>query len=142
MTASDAPTGLRPVVTRPVATFHSLGGQAADIPVLHALGPTQLTVVARFSDGNLHENSTTPPSLMTVTSGLPWRGFERVSRALLVGGVAHLGDREYVAVAADPSGGVHVSRFSGWRWGVFTPVVGQSPPGWRRPVSRPGITRH
>jgi hypothetical protein len=115
MTASDAPTLLPPVVPRPMATFQSLGGQAGDIPLLHALGPTQLTVVVRFSDGRLHENSTTPPSLMTVTSGLPWRGFERVSRGLLLGGVAHLGDREYLAVAADPSGDVHVSRFSGWR---------------------------
>jgi hypothetical protein len=130
----------------PSTAFVSLGGILTDTPILTALSPTRVNVLAVGTDRVVYSNWSAPDlSRLYLISQAPpmiWRGYAHVGGyGVLLGGVATLGPSELVAEGVDRSGQLMISRFNGSRWLQFQPVIGQTAGTLLTPsLYRPAVT--
>ena len=126
--------------------FIDIGGNTISAPVLIALSPTRLHLLAIGTDGYLYDNYTQTtvlsqnrtPGTVSVTGlggrGLPqwgWGGFQPLTNTpVSLGAATKIADSESAVAVSVSDGGVLVNRFQGWRWSGFfqvaAPVAGAS----------------
>jgi hypothetical protein len=109
--------------------FSSIGGRASDVALMLSLGPDQLAVFARGTDGYLYENWSRLHAPHRRRGGsargrlprptLTWPGFRPLTDSNAVfGGLALLPEGE-IAVLAEKSGGLVLNRRSQDQWSGF-----------------------
>jgi hypothetical protein len=128
--------------------FSNLGGSIMDDPVLTAFSPTKLNVLTmqglRWHSiwASKHPSQwvalPAPPDPM-----LLWSAFEYIGGdEMVVGGAAHTGRNNFVAVAVR-DGQFYINRNANRHWTGFQPIIGQNPEQiLRLPIFLPAIAAH
>jgi len=130
----------------PSRPFSSLGGILTDTPILTALSPTRIHVLAVGTDRIVYSNWSFPDNsglyLISQAPPILWRGYSHIGGYnLLMGGVAKLGSNELLAAGTDSSGRVMITRYNGANWIQFQPVAGPTPGTFLSPpLYRPAVT--
>jgi hypothetical protein len=113
----------------PSREFASLGGILIDTPILTAISPTRINILAIGTDRVVYSNWSSWEFSLYLSSSAPpmrWSGYDAIGgTSLLMAGVAKLGSNELVTAGIDPGGRMFVSRFNGGAWSQFQPVIGQ-----------------
>ena len=117
--------------------FKKIGGVLIDAPILTALSPYKISVLAIGTDHRVYSASTYKVQQSQLNPlGLVWSGYTAVGGSSLVkvGDVLKLGPNELTAIGLNGSGGLAISRYDGFTWEQFQPVLSQSavalPPAW------------
>jgi hypothetical protein len=112
--------------------FSNLGGSIGEDPVLTAFSPTRLNALTmqglrwRSIWASRHPNQLVAPPAPPDPI-LLWSGFEYIGGdEMVVGGAAHTGRNNFVAVAIS-GGKFFINRNEGGRWTGFQPIIGQQP---------------
>jgi hypothetical protein len=128
-------------------SFNAIGGTSIETPVLTAIGPSRLNVLAMGADHAFYNKWGSPPSPPGMFVGDPpinWGDLRLLGGGgLLIGNSAHTGRENIAAIGTDRSGHLFVARYRQDHWTGFQPVMGQSPRILLSPpLFRPAITSH
>jgi len=108
--------------------FTRVGGALIDIPVVTALSPSRINVLAVGTDRRVYSAWTSAvQSSQFNPIGIVWSGYMAAgaSTGVRVGGVLKLGSGELVAVGTDLGGHIEISRYNGFTWRQFKQAVSQ-----------------
>ena len=109
--------------------FKKVGGYLIDVPVITALSPFKINVLAVGTDHRVYSTLTSKVQQSQLNPlGIVWSGYLPIgnSSLLKIGGVLKFGPNELTAVGTDGSGGLETSRYNGFTWAQFQSVLSQS----------------